>query len=274
MKDSIFLLNICLPILYFVTFLVYLNGFIKGEKKSLNSESLMLFLILLLHAVYLILRTVYFDHPPITNTFEVFTILAFSVSFSYFILELLTNIKGTGLFIIFISLIFQIVSSFFIQDLTVVKPVLKSPFLGLHVFNALLGYSGITISAVYGFLYLILYKEIKNNKFGILFNRLPNLEVLEKMSFYSAIIGFILLTIAIVIGIIWLPNAFPNFSYADPQIVGTLLVWLIYCGGIVSKIVGKWRGKRVIILSIAGFLVAILTISITGFLSTSFHSFY
>lgn len=274
MKDSILFFNILLPILYLISFLAYLHRFIKGEKKSFGAESLILFLTLLLHSVYLILRTIYFDHPPITNVFEIFTLLAFSISLAYFILELLTNIRGTGLFIIFISFIFQVVSSLFIKELLVVNPVLRSSFLGLHVFNALLGYSGITISAVYGFLYLILYKEIKFNKFGILFNRLPNLEVLEKLSYYSAVIGFILLTIAIAVGIIWLPTAFPHFSYLDPKIVGTFLVWLIYGIGIVSKIAGKWRGKRVIILSIIGFFIAILTTALTGILSTSFHSFH
>jgi hypothetical protein len=36
----------------------------------------------------------------------------------------------------------------------------------------------------------LLYKEIKENKYGLIFQRLPNLEILEKLSFYSAVIGF------------------------------------------------------------------------------------
>jgi ABC-type uncharacterized transport system permease subunit len=127
---------------------------------------------------------------------------------------------------------------------------------------------------VYGFLYLILYKEIKLNKFGLIFNRLPNLEVLEVLSFYSAVIGFILLTVAIVIGIIWLPKAFPNFSYADPKLIGTSMVWILYGIGIVSKIFGKWRGKKVVTLSIIGFVLAIASTMLTNFLAQSFHSFY
>src|ERR1035437_1052340 len=92
----------------------------------------------------------------ITNVFEIFTILAFSVSFSYFILELVTDIRGTGPFIIIISIIFQIISSLFIKESPVVKDILRSNLLGIHVFSALVGYSVITVSAVYGFLYLTL----------------------------------------------------------------------------------------------------------------------
>lgn len=246
----------------------------RGEKKLVNVKRLFLFITLITHVIYIILRTVAFNHPPITTVFEIFTIIALAICFSYFLLELVTDIRGTGPFIIIISFFFQLISSLFIQDLMQVKEVLRSNLLGIHVISALIGYSGFTISAVYGFLYLILYKDIKLNKFGLIFNRLPNLEVLEKLSLYSALIGFVTLTIAIVIGIIWLPLAFPKFSFLDPKLIGTALVWLLYSIGITSKVFGKWRGKKLVLLSIAGFAVAILSTILSNFLASSFHSFY
>ncbi len=274
MQPVIDFLTIFLPLLYVVTFIFYMYDFLKGNKRIANSKRLFLFLTVMLHLIYLLIRTIEFNHPPITNVFEIFTVLAFSISFSYFILELLTDIRGTGLFIIFLSFIFQMISSIFIQDLIEVKDILRNNLLGLHVVSALIGYSGITISAVYGFLYLILYKEIKSNKFGLLFNRLPNLEILEKLSFYSAVIGFSMLTVAIVIGIIWLPLAFENFTYLDPKLIVTSLVWFLYGLGIASKLAAKWQGKKVIYFSLIGFLLAIgSTIAINVF-KLGFHSFY
>jgi ABC-type uncharacterized transport system permease subunit len=162
----------------------------------------------------------------------------------------------------------------FIKELPIVKDILRSNLLGIHVFSALVGYSGITVSAVYGFLYLTLYKDIKLNRFGLIFNRLPNLEVLETLSYYSAVIGFVFLTFAIIIGIIWLPKAFPKIGFTDPKLIGTFTVWILYGIGILSKTFGKWRGKKVVFLSIVGFVIAILSTMFTNFLSTSFHSFY
>lgn len=274
MNSAIDFLNVLLPFLYFISFGIYAVAFTKGDKKLDNYKRLFLFITLLVHTVYLGMRTIEFDHPPITNVFEIFTVLAFSVSFSYFLLELITDIRGTGPFIIIISLLFQAISSLFIEDLIEVREVLRSNLLGSHVFSALLGYSGFTISAVYGFLYLVLYKDIKHNRFGLIFNRLPSLEVLERLSFYSAVIGFVLLTIAIIIGFIWLPQAFPDFSFTDAKLIGTSLVWILYGIGIMSKIFGKWRGKKVVFLSILGFLLAIFSTMITNFLAKSFHSFY
>jgi ABC-type transport system involved in cytochrome c biogenesis permease subunit len=267
-------LNILLPFLYLATFIVYFYDFMRDEKRFINSKRVFLFITLIVHFIYIVLRFIEFKHPPITNVFEIFTILALSVCFSYYILELVTDIRGTGPFIIIISFLFQAISSLFIQDLEVVKEVLRSNLLGAHVITALLGYSGFTISAIYGFLYLTLYKDIKYNRFGLIFNRLPNLEVLEKLSYYSAVIGFIGITIAIIIGIIWLPRAFPDFSYADPKLIGTIAVWILYLIGISKKIFSKWKGRKLVLLSISGFLVAIFSTIVSNFLAQSFHSFY
>jgi len=274
MKEYVDIINILLPVFYFITFGVYAYDFMTEKSKLSDVKRLFLFLNLLMHAGYLVLRSLYLGHFPITNVFEIFTVLAFSTAFSYFVLELLTDVRGTGPFIIIISLFFQIISTLYIKDNPEVKEVLRNNLLGTHVFTALLGYSGITISAIYGCLYLMLYKEIKQNTFGLIFNRLPNLEILEQLSFYSAVIGFVLLSFAIAIGIIWLPKAFPSFSYGDPKLIGTSIVWLLYGIGITSKILGKWRGKKIITLSIVGFLVAIFSTMVSNFLAKSFHSFY
>ncbi len=274
MLDSIKILNALLPFLYAAAFGVYLYDFFYDKKRINNSKRVILFITLFFHAFYLVARMIEYNHPPITNKFEIFSIIACSIVFSYFILELLTDIRGTGAFIIFFSLLFQLISSIYVADTYIVPEVLRNKLLGMHVISALLGYSGITISAVYGLLFMILYKNIKSNKFGLVFDRLPSLEILEKLSFYSMIIGFVLLTIAIIIGIIWLPAAFPNFSYSDPKLVGTLLVWIVYGIGIAMKLVGNLYGKKVILFSLIGFLFAILSLIVTNSLAKTFHSFY
>ena len=267
-------LNTILPFLYAATLVVYTYDFTQGKSKFSNAKRIFLFVTLMAHLVYLLARTLEFSHAPITNKFEIFTLLAFAVTFSYFILELLTDVRGTGLFIIAFALIFQILSTFLIQDLIEVKEVLRNRMLGLHVVSAIMGYSGFTISAVYGILYLLLYKNIRMKNYGLFFKRLPNLESLEVLSFKSLIIGNVLLTIAIFIGVIWLPSAFPDFSYFDPKLISTGLVWAIYSVGIFLFIKGNWFGKNLIYFSLAGFVIAISSMILSNILASSFHSFY
>ncbi|MBN1301517.1 MAG: cytochrome c biogenesis protein CcsA [Melioribacteraceae bacterium] len=274
MIQLIHALNIVLPAVYIITLTAYLMDFRKQTSLLNNSKRIFLFITIGMHFLYLAARTIEFNHFPITNKFEIFTLIAFSISFSYFILELLSDVRGTGLFIIIIPFVFQFISSLFIKDLTVVPEVLLNRLLSLHVISAMLGYSGFAMSAVYGLLYAALYKQLKLNKFGLIFERLPSLETLEKMTYYSVIIGFVLLTFAIAIGIIWLPEAFPNFSYLDPKIISTTLVWIIFGVGILAKSVGNWYGKRVIKLYLSGFILAMLSMIFTNILAKSFHVFY
>lgn len=274
MTGTISFLNIFLPFLYFISFGIYLYDFNSEKSVFKHSKRLILFITLIFHCVYLLIRTIEFNHPPITSKFEIFTVLAFAISCTYFLLELLTDIRGTGLFIIPFSLIFQVISTIFIVDDYFVKEVLRNQLLGLHVISALLGYSGLTISAVHGILFLILYKKLKGSNFGLIFKKMPSLETLEKLSFKSVVIGFTLLTIAILIGGIWLPSAFPNFSYTDPKLVASALVWIMYGVGIISKYIFGWYGKKVINLNLVGFTLAILSLLLVNVFGSTFHSFY
>lgn len=274
MINTIHYLNFLLPILYGSVFGIYLYDFIKDDSKVYHTKRVFLFITLFAHVLYLLLRTIEFNHPPITNKFEIFTVLAFSLAFAYFILELLTDIRGTGAFIILFSLVFQLLSSLFIQDLIEVKEVLRNRLLGVHVMSALLGYSGFTIAAVHGVLFFLLYKDIKLNNFGLIFKRLPSLEILEKLNFYSVVIGFILLTISMMIGFIWLPVAFPDITYLDPKLISVSIVWLVFGIGILAKLIAKLYGKKVIIFSLIGFIVALLSLLISNLFAESFHSFY
>ena len=139
---------------------------------------------------------------------------------------------------------------------------------------ALLGYSGFTIAAVHGVLFIMLYKDIKINKYGLIFQRLPNLEILEKLNFYSVVIGFILLSISIIIGLIWLPSAFPQIGYLDPKLISAYVIWIVFGSGILTKLLAKLYGKKVIIFSLIGFCIIILSLVVQNVFAESFHSFY
>ncbi len=274
MLVTIHVLNKTLPFLYLATFLIYMYNFFKENRKIYNVKRVFLFLTLLVHVFYLIIRANEFNHPPIINKYEIFSVLAFTLSFAYFLLELLTDIRETGMFILIFSLFFQTLSSIFIIDNYEVDEILRSNLLGFHVISALLGYSGFTIAAVYGGLFFLLYKNIKSNKYGLVFNRLPSLEILEKLNFYSVVIGFILLTIGILIGFIWLPKAFPNITYTDPKLISSGIIWLVFGIGIIAKVIANLYGKKVIIFSLIGYALALGSLLIFNVLLKSFHSFY
>ena len=146
--------------------------------------------------------------------------------------------------------------------------------LGFHVSAALLGYTAISLSAVYGFLYLMLYHEIKSTRFGLIYSRLPSLEMLETMSHKAEVFGFMMLTVAIGIGVLWLPRVFKDFSYLDPKLVGTLFIWVLYAVGLSAKRRLGWQGRKTIILSLVAFGFVFLSMTVINLYLSSFHGFH
>jgi ABC-type uncharacterized transport system permease subunit len=228
---------------------------------------------ILLHFLYLLLRTLTFGHPPVTSVGEIFSVLAFAVAVAYAVIERKSSAKETGYFILNFSFFFQLGSTLVVRDLVEVPQILRSNWFGLHVTSALIGYSAITISAVYGFLYLMLYHEIKANRFGVIYKKLPSLETLERMNFIAIALAFVFLTTAILAGFIWLPQAFTSFSYADPKLLGTIVIWAMYGVGILAKKRGNLRGRSVMVLSICAFAIAIFSMTIINMFFSGFHRF-
>lgn len=267
-------LVVAMPLLYVVLVGIYASSFFGKIPSVEPFKTPALILTVVLHVLYIGLRTVAFDHPPITTVFEIMTMLAACIAVAYTYIELRTKASNTGVFILLLACVFQVVSSLYIRDLSEIAPILRSRLLGFHVTTALLGYTAISLSAVYGFLYLMLYREIKSSSFGLIYNRLPNLEMLEKMSSKSEIFGFIMLTVAIAIGLIWLPRAFDNFSYLDPKLVGTMAVWVLYATSLAAKKRLGWQGRKMMIVSLIAFGFVFLSMTVINMYLSGFHSFY
>jgi ABC-type uncharacterized transport system permease subunit len=271
MLDS---LQVLLPFLYAALVLVYGITFFRSAPPLDTIKHPALIVVIVLHLMYLGARTVTFDHPPITSLFEIMTLLSACIGMAYLYLEFRTRVHNTGLFILSLAFVFQTISSLFIRDLLVIPAYLHSLLLGFHVSTAILGYTALSISAVYGLLYLMLYHEIKSSRFGIVYSRLPNLEVLETMSHRSEAFGFVMLTIAILVGVVWLPIVFKDISYFDPKLIGTIAIWFLYAAALMAKRRGGWQGRKTMIISLVGFVFVFISMVVINLYLSSFHTFH
>ncbi len=267
-------LVVAMPIVYAVLVGIYAASFFGKTQFAERLKPSALLATVSLHGVYITVRTVAFDHPPITTVYEIMTLLALCITVAYSYIEFRTKASNTGFFILMLAFIFQAFSSWYIKDLVELPEILRSRLLGIHVAAALLGYTGISLSAVYGFLYLMLYHEIKSSRFGLIYNRLPNLEMLENMSSKAEIFGFVMLSVAIIVGMIWLPRAFDSFSYLDPKLVGTMMIWILYAISLAAKRMLGWQGRKMMIVSLIAFGCVFLSMTVINLYMSGFHSFH
>jgi HemX protein len=266
--------NYVLPVFYFALVWAYGKAFFADRIWAKRAKTPILICTIIVHGIYLAIRTIAFQHPPVTKVFEIFTVLAFSVTATYFIIELRSHRKETGYFILNIAFFFQLVSSLFIKDTPVVPDILRSPLFGVHVSCALIGYAAITIAGAYSFMYLMLYHEMKSSRFGVIYKKLPTLESLERMTMTAIKLVVTLLGIAICFGIIWLRHVYQSEHYDDPKLIGTVIVWMMYGFLVIAKKYFAVQGRRIMVLSIAGFFISIFSMTIINIFFSGFHKFY
>src|SRR6185369_16595988 len=147
--------------LYAITALAYMVDFLRDDPLARGATRPLLFTVASLHAVYLCLRTVLYEHVPLASIFEVMTIVAFAVVIVYLYVELRSRTHKTGMFLISFSFVFQTISSAFISSTGDFPPILRSPLFAIHTGSAVLGYTAFAVSAIYGVLYLLLYHDLK-----------------------------------------------------------------------------------------------------------------
>jgi ABC-type transport system involved in cytochrome c biogenesis permease subunit len=274
MSLGVDLLKVLIPCCYALAAGFYAFAFFRESPVLERLKTPFLIVTVLLHFLYLALRTAQFDHPPITSVFEIMTLLAWSIALAYLYIEVRTRTRSTGFIILTLPLVFQIISSLFIRNILEIPVYLHSLVLGFHVSAALIGYTAISLSAAYGLLYLLLYHEIKSSRLGVIYARLPSLEKLETMSHKAEAFGFVMLSVAIVIGIVWLPRVFLEFSYWDPKLVGTLVIWALYAAGLSAKRLLGWQGKKTMVIAVLGFGFVLLGMTVINLYLSRFHSFH
>lgn len=270
------LAEVFLPVLYVSTVALYGQAFFLENAFARTWKSRFLVATAVVHTMYIGMHSVRFGSCMVTTPFEVMSLVAFTILATYTVIEFATNVKGTGFFLTALAALFELVSAVMIKLPweRSIHPVLSNLGIGLHVSAAIVGFGGIAISAVYGVLYLLMYRELKRGKYGTFYRHMPSLESLERLSTAATAVGFAFLSAAIGIGVFWLPRVFENFSYADPKLVATGLIWLIYLGVLVARYVARMDGRRVVTLSLGGFVIAVFSMTVVNALFSGFHRFF
>jgi ABC-type transport system involved in cytochrome c biogenesis permease subunit len=261
-----------LPIAYGLVSVAYVLIFFRNDPVARRLAPRALATTVLLHTAYIALLTVELRRVPIATSFESLSALALALAVVYLVQEKRSGTPYTGMLFVPLVFVCQTVASAFINPTVEIKPILQSPLFGLHIAGALLGYSGFAVSAIFGFLYLMLYYELRAHRFGIIYQRLPSLEVLSGMNWRAAMFGLGCLTLAIGAGALMSIEVYPRF-WRDPKVWLSVLTWVIYSICLLVRIAGGWRPTRIAYFTIAGFFLVVFSMLAANRLFSSFHDF-
>src|SRR5215470_5458881 len=96
----------------------------------------------------------------------------------------------------------------------------------LHVTLGILAYAAFTFSFVLSLLYLIQDRQLRRRQTGLLFSRLPALEVIGRMNRTSVTIGLVSLAASLAIGVARASVFWTTL--ADPKIAWALITVIVY----------------------------------------------
>ncbi len=126
----------------------------------------------------------------------------------------------------------------------------------LHVIFALLGFSLLSIAALLAILLALQERALRQRRFDGLVRALPPLTLTEALMFRVIGAGFILLTLTLVSGILFVTNLFDQ--HLAQKTVLSIVAWLVFGALLFGRWRYGWRGRRAVQLTLAGMAVLLL----------------
>jgi len=280
MSAFIPLLTTILPVLYGLAVAGYVRIYAAEpgppghEEESFGSQwaPILLRTAVFVHLLYLTSRGIVEGHLPLASVYDFLSATGLSLAAVYLYLELRQGIRTTGIFVLPLVLMIQIISSAYGPTAPTMTPQLQPVWFELHTLTAVLGYGAFAVSAIYGILFLLLYRDIKANRMTFFFRRMPPLETLGRMNVTAAGAGLLLLGLAILMGVGWARLAGVSLL-SDPKTWFTVSAWLVLGFAVLAYYRLGWRGPRAVYASLAGFTTLILSRFATDLFLQSFHTF-
>jgi HemX protein len=257
---------------YALSVLGYFIDFLQNNRKANVLAFWLLSIVWILQTVSLLLTLLEFNRFPFFTMFEGLFLYVWLIV----TLSLVINWFFTVDFFVFFANVF----GFIIMSIhlfapkdnvsTAVAEQLMSELLVIHISMAMLSYGAFALAFIFSIMYLFQHHLLKKKKWGKRLVRLGNLSQLESLAYSSTIIALPMLALSLVLGIIWAYIKVDAFHWYDAKVLLSFIVIIIYSIYLFLKVGKGMHGKALSMWNIAGFLVILINLFLSGELS-SFH---
>jgi ABC-type transport system involved in cytochrome c biogenesis permease subunit len=269
-------------VLYAAALVAYGWHFAQRDAMIGRAATTLLVAAALAHTFVIGMQTMEVGQVPVTGATSAISTFVWLLALSYLYIEMTTDERAMGVFILLLLVAFQLIPA--------LRPapeapaaVLRGPLFGMHVSSLLFAYASFALACVIGITYVLLFKEIKAKHLGFFYARLPSLQVLDRMNQRAIVIGWLFLTVGIIVGAVWAAQAQGGFGAADPRvqamrlqdpkIFGALVCWVLYSFELFAVQLIGWGGRRSAYLSALGFAIVLLNFVPVSYFFTSSHNF-
>ena len=267
--------------LYSVALVAYVWHFSTRDAAVGRAATTLLVAAALTHTFIIGMQTMGAGHVPIAGATSAISTFVWLLALAYLYTEMTTDERAMGVFILPLLVALQAIPAFR-PSAEVASPVLQGPLFGVHVSSLLFAYASFALACVIGITYVLLFKEIKAKHLGFFYARLPSLQVLDRMNQRAIAIGWIFLTLGMLVGAVWATQArgyagsdprVQAMSLQDPKIFVALVCWAVYSFELFAARRIGWGGRRAAYLSALGFAIVLLNFVPISYFLTKSHNF-
>ena len=268
-------------VLYAAAAIVYAVHFAKRQPAIGRMATTLLLLAVLSHTFVIGMQTMEVRHVPFASRSHAISTFVWLLALSYIYLEVTTDERAMGVFILPIAIGLQMIPAFS-PGIENADPVLDSPWFWVHLLSMMFSYATFALAGMLGLTYMLQFKEIKKKHLGYFYARLPSLHVLDAMNSRAVVVGWLFLTIGVVVGVVWTAQAralapgnsnLQAMSLNDPKILIALLTWAVYAFEVFARSTMGWTGRRAAWLSAVGFVIVLLNFLPVSYFVTTSHTF-
>ena len=267
--------------LYVAAGIAYAIHFARRDPAVGRTATTLLLFAALSHTFVIGMQTMEVRHVPFANPSRFVSTFVWLLTLSYLYLELTTDERAMGVFILPIIVGLATIPVLY-PGMENEDPVLDSPWFWIHVSSLLFSYASFALAMVLGVTYMLQFKEIKKKHLGYFYTRLPSLQILDAMNSRAVTIGWLFLTVGVIVGVLWTAQArtvspentnLQMMSLQDPKIFIAILTWAVYSFAVFARRTMGWNGRRAAWLSALGFAIVCLNFLPVSYFVTTSHTF-
>src|SRR5438270_10422019 len=210
------MMNITPLVIYAAAMVAYAWHFTERNPMVGRTATTLLIFAALAHTFVIWMLTMDVGHVPIAGATSAISTFVWLLALAYLYIEMTTDERAMGVFVLPLLVALQAIPALR-PGVEAQSAVLQSPWFGVHVSSLLFAYASFALAGVIGITYVLLFKEIKAKQLGFFYARLPSLEVLDRMNQRAIMIGWIFLTVGVIVGGVWAAEA-RDYAGGDPRV--------------------------------------------------------
>jgi cytochrome c-type biogenesis protein CcsB len=214
------------------------------------------------------------NRVPWGNMYEFTLTGTFVVAFLYVVLYRRLRLAWMAPIVVaFVLTVLMVAVIWLYAPVAPLTEALSSYWLVIHVVSAIIATGAFTLGGITSALYLI-KSRARGRETGYV-ARLPEPEVLDRVSYRMHAFGFPVWTFAVLItGPIWAHQAWSSYWNWDPKEVWAFITWVVYAAYLHARTTAGWKGRNAAILALVGMATLWFNfIGINYFSTTSQHSY-